>query len=426
MSSGKPTAIYLVSNPAAGARVTSELVGIVKRRLAERGIGVTDEFTTEAANDGVRIGSQLSIKLTANTDESQEPVTVVLFGGDGTTYEFLNGLYQDEQRAASLRQVQLIIVPTGTANALYAGLFPPETSHRYIVPPSAHDKAEEGHAWRLRSLEAFLSHRDTIAESLHDVTLARTRLTLADGTQKTILTHLVTSHALHAAILQDSEALRSEHPGVERFKLAAMKNLDKWVDGTLTLHGSYGDGRTSTVQQFHPEEQRFAPASDGPTIDVQGPIFYLVCASTDRLEPSFVPAPFAFPAKKHIASEADKHGSDRLQQLSRPADTLDIVVIRPLRDPAIRAILSNAGGSLARQNWEDNDTSKARKAFADLRAVPITRAMYSEGKHVFLRYPDADGNPTDDLSPDNRGVPVIEYYRCAGYTWKPVSYCELT
>lgn len=43
--------------------------------------------------------------------------------------------------------------------------------------------------------------------------------------------------------------------------------------------------------------------------------------------------------------------------------------------------------------------------------------MYSEGKHVSLRY----GEDDSELKNDNEGLTVVEYYRCAGYRWLPVS-----
>ncbi|CAO1625695.1 unnamed protein product [Sympodiomycopsis kandeliae] len=406
MSEKEQQEIYLVSNPAAGAEATDELVQIVKNQLNNHRRKITAEYATKSPLDGVRIGKELYKRVTAGrpSNEARETV-IILFGGDGTTYELLNGLYGDSAQnntadTETVPSIKLVIAPTGTANALYAGMYPPESSARHTSAP--HQASPGPHDWRLLAFNRFLSNDSSTP--LFNLTLSASALELADGSRKSVLTHIVASHALHAAILADSEALRSEHPGVERFKMAAMQNIDKWIDGTLTLLPPTRDEDT-TVQVFNPEKNSFDTLPSG-NLKLQGPIFYMVCTPTDRFEPTFVPAPFAFPSD----------GSDNSHSgLERPSDVLDIVLIRPSLDPLISKTLSADKTT----SWEGQDTSEARKLFAEKRAVPITQAMYQEGKHVYLRYPGQDEASDKDLSPENKGAPVIEYYRVGGYAWQP-------
>lgn len=327
------------------ARVAPWLRSVVHGDLASVKI-----YATEPEHGARRIGAALA---------HEPPSLLVVLGGDGTLHELLEGLLGARSRLS--RPVHVVLVPTGTANALYASLYRP------TVPEAA-----ESDAWRLLALAA----RTTAP--------AQALTVLRVHTPAAHLACVVTSHALHAAILRDSEALRAEHPGVERFKMAAMQNVATWYRARLTLHaGACG------VRVYDPQTEAFVDASDYERTDagdvvVDGPFVYMNAMVVERLEPTFVPAPFA---SGHCRAS-----------LRRPREALDVVVLRPGRSPVIKA---------------DADAD-ARRAFGE---GPLTevlmRGMYSEGAHVAYVY-GADGR----VVPHGPGTPVVEYFRAAGYTWE--------
>lgn len=114
-------------------------------------------------------------------------------------------------------------------------------------------------------------------------------------------------------------------------------------------------------------------------------------------------------------------------------------MIRPLRDPSVRKNLTKLGlethlndkvDSRESQLWDTDDTLELRKKFAETRLGPITVGMYSGGKHVGLGYKEEPqeidqsrelGFEDLDQEGAGAGVEVVEYYRCKGYEWNPVS-----
>lgn len=378
--------LYLVVNPKSGANVAQDVLrNHVEPLLRSRGVEVVKRYETRAAGDGERIGKEIRSR------NDKEAIDVILLGGDGTTHELLQGLFSSDT-AQQTPTVRFVLVPTGTANALYAGIYPPDSSSRHRQDD--HDDDGDENSGRLRSLRAYLSN----SSNHYPLSLMSTSL---QGQATPTLTHIITSHALHAAILHDSEALRATHPGIERFKVASAQNAVRWVDGRLELQPREGG---NGVEVFDPKQKRFVPCEDAM---VEGPFWYMICTTTDRLEPAFVPAPFTAP----------NDGGGGHDELARPRDALDVVVIRPLRDPIVRQHLNSLSERKPATYWDSEESRPAREAFARARATPLTQAMYSEGKHVYLRYGEGDG----ELKEDDEGLPVVEYYRCAGYRWLPVS-----
>ena len=336
---GSVSKIHVVTNPAAGARQSKTVLAdeVIPLLPSDRPV---QHWETTGARDGERIGAAIR-------DETGENGTadVVLLGGDGTTHEVLNGFFSSPTSA----RIQVALVPTGTANALHAAMYPGQG--------------------RLDSLRALVGAKQG---HLFPLTLTLNTTTDTHAKEHTRLTHLITSHALHAAILHDSDAVRAEHPGIERFKLAAQMNATNWIGGSLRL---LAEGQQ--VKRFNPQSKSFEPHPS----ELDGPFLYLAALTTDRLEPAFVPAPFssAFP------SEATD------ENLQRPPDAIDIVVVRPTRDPQV--------------NDQELET---RIQFATTRLTEITQDMYSAGKHVGLTY-------------DRPDEPVVEYFRASGYEFTPVS-----
>ena len=217
------------------------------------------------------------------------------------------------------------------------------------------------------------------------LTLAKTTLLSKDGKkrEKTSVSAVVTSTALHASILHDSEALRASHPGIERFKIAAQQNITRWYHASVNLLPPQG----SSVQIYDATQNAFVPfklAQQDGIVTLEGPFaYFLSTVNVDRLEPAF-----------RITSLFSSLPPD--PKLS----TLDVVVIRPLRDKSIR---------------EDSDYD--REIFAK-KSMAVLGAAYQDGKHVKLRYKGKDGEVVDDAK---EGDLVVEYFRVGGWEWIPVS-----
>ena len=79
---------------------------------------------------------------------------------------------------------------------------------------------------------------------------------------------------------------------------------------------------------------------------------------------------------------------------------MDLIILRPLRDPRVRAELT-----LARQEevWK-------------LRAREVLGQAYNNGVHVDLTYMKGEGVDTEVRG---SGEVVVEYFRCAGFEWTP-------
>ncbi|WFD27851.1 hypothetical protein MNAN1_002857 [Malassezia nana] len=206
---------------------------------------------------------------------------------------------------------------------------------------------------------------------------------------------VVASHALHAAILRDSEALRSNYPGIERFKIASKENAATWFDATLILQ-PLEDGHVLT---YDPIKHTFVPVNaalddylchgDG-RVEVPGVFVYMNAMLVDRLEAEFVPAPFG-------GLRCEPH-------LRRPAGSVDVVVIRPYRNPRMRKLLH-----------EGENTKAMHDEYAqDVVQRVIFEGMYKGGSHVHFTY---TSNGQVDTEGHAGGPKVVEYFRVSGYEW---------
>ncbi|KAF8553395.1 hypothetical protein OG21DRAFT_1464151 [Imleria badia] len=295
-------------------------------------------------------------------------ITVVLGSGDGTLHEIVNhlafantGMRDDDQ---SFRAIHFVLVPCGTANALYASFFRPAPSQKMV-------------AYKLQSLEAFLG-----APTSKPLTLSLTSLLgphHGQGDPRPVASIVVTSTALHAAILKDSEKLRKEIPGIERFKVAAQQNILKWYASHVKLLPTPSSG---VVHIYDPGKGDFVPcghsnASDSP-LDVPGPFaYFLSTVNVDRLEPEFRINPMI--------------------STSPPMDTsMDVVIVRPQRDPTFTL-----------------DTPQAREKFVQ-KIVAVLTTAYRDGIHINLRYSE-----NGDITESGGGNTVVECFRCGGWEWIP-------
>lgn len=313
-------------------------------------------------------------------------IDVVLVGGDGTTHEVLAGLYQpiyeewDKDRGNQpLPKIRLAIVPAGTANALYSAMYPDEWTQekqqQAANASSVEEIPEDVLVVMLKSVHALAESASMEAESeerLSGLPLMLNETITGEGVEGDSISHLVTSHALHAAILHDADTpeMRAKHKGIERFKAAAQMNATKWTYGELTLHPD-GSDEVGGVQRYSPRTKRFENVGEGK-VDLEGWFLYLNAMVTDRLESAFIPAPL----------------SSAFTRPGLPGTSIDVVIIRPMRDPEISI---------------DDEVGVVK--FAATRLGPITAGMYDGGKHIDLLYSDAQ--------------PMVEYFRCSAYDFIP-------
>ncbi|BEJ15762.1 hypothetical protein CspHIS471_0503670 [Cutaneotrichosporon sp. HIS471] len=333
-----------------------------------------DVHVTKGVNDAGRIGRELLHEREQRVSEGKvKPdgvTTVVVGGGDGTAHEFMEGVLEGVRGGAELGRWELVTLPLGTANALHSTLFPPDSVpvpltgrlEPLIAPGDMHALAS-----LIRALEGGAPR---------SLPVTQTTISNADP----IPSHIVLSTALHANILADSEAFRAEMPGIERFKVAAAANISVFFPARVQLLPS-----TKGVRTYDPRTRDWKAVPE-EEYTLEGPFgYFLSTTTTPRLEPTFVVAPTLarLPPAPHEG-------------------TMDIVVLRPMRDPKVRAADDKAAA------WAP-------------RAKEVLGAAYDDGRHIALVY---GRNGCVDLSArvpqhDEGGEPVVEVFRCAGFEWTP-------
>ncbi|KIJ69546.1 hypothetical protein HYDPIDRAFT_179323 [Hydnomerulius pinastri MD-312] len=354
--------VLVIYNPVCGDRTAKQFFDehVVPRLSAS-----IHTFEVTPTNGEGEAGKQV-IKF---LQEHEGDVTVVLGSGDGTLNEIVNELafvtLKGVRENVPSTAIRLVLVPCGTANALYATLFN-STS------------VEDTVAYRLLSLDAFIKGSTT-----RPLTLAFTSLSGPPTTQQSrphvSVSVVVTSTALHAAILHDSESLRETIPSIERFKVAAQQNIKKWYNSHVKLLPMPSTG---VVQIYDPEKGDFVPHEESneesPILDVYGPFaYFLSTVNVDRLEPSFVICPMISKSPPRDAS-------------------MDVVMARPQRDPTFSL-----------------DTPQAREEFAK-KSIAFLTAAYQDGDHINLRYGE-----NGEITKSGAGETIVEYFRCGGWEWVP-------
>jgi hypothetical protein len=318
--------------------------------------------------------------------QTKGPVDIVLGSGDGTLHEILSVLYRTPATEPR-RDIIFALVPCGTANALFSSLFP-------ITP-------FESEALKLSKIPALRALLNPTPQS-RPLRLAQSILlpsldgdTDASRAIGSSLAAVVTSTALHAGILHDSESLRATMPSLDRFKIAAQRNITKWYHARARLFtvtsstpaGSLIPG----IEIFDPTEGSFVSyhgdgaTHDGGIVELEGPFAYFVSTvNVDRLEPSFriTPSQVTFPPAP----------------TSTPA-VMDLVVVRPLRDPSVMG-----------------ESDEARERFSH-KTMAVMAGAYRNGAHVSMRY----GPEGAIVEGQADGDTVVEYFRCHAWEWIPVS-----
>jgi hypothetical protein len=187
--------------------------------------------------------------------------------------------------------------------------------------------------------------------------------------------------ALHASILDIAESLRSEHPGIERFKIAAGQSITQWSQARLIVkhpHEIYDPVTTSFKQGI----------VTGDSEGIAGPFaYFLTTTNVDRLEQEFRITPLA--TSIPITSEDG---------------WMDVVIIRPSRDP-----------SIGKDGLQSQDEAIRQKFSAT--TMQVLWSAYKDGSHVSLGY-DASGKVIDTAERGEKAV--VEYLRVKKWEWIPV------
>jgi hypothetical protein len=359
----------VIYNPAGGDRTAKQFVeDHVLPLLKANDIPVARIVETEHAGHAGAVAFEFVDSTVSG------PLDIIVASGDGTIHEIVSTIalapsYKNRSPATPA-QVNLVLVPCGTANALYSSLF---------LPKPNDDPVQYG----LQGIHAFIkkAKRVPLTLAITDILAPPTGKGSALVREKTTVSAVVTSTALHASILHDSEALRAEIPSMERFKVAAHQNIARWYSACAKLLPSKSTG---VVEIWNPFEEKFVPHAesdeDDPYVDIDGPFTYFLSAvNVDRLEPAFQITPL-------VTTEP------------RTGAFLDIVVVRPYRDASLSGL----------------EAEEEKEIFAK-KSGEVLRAAYQSGNHINLRY-----NSTGKVVSDGEGELVVEYFRCGGWEWIPV------
>jgi hypothetical protein len=356
--------LLVIYNPVSGDRTAAKLTtDTILPLLATHNVTPDKVAATEYAGHAGKL--LLSYIDSLASSIRAEPITLVLVSGDGTLHEIVNALHSARSKQEEpVPILRIVLIPGGTANALHATFFPPPASSSTAQPTL------------LASLRSFLS---ATAPRLIPLTFAHTVLPGSENpdgipiASSDVVSVVVTSTALHAAILHDSEALRASVPGVERFKIAAVQNTTTWYHARARLLGP--------VQRYDVTSGAFVNvAEEEEPLELSGPFaYFLSTVNVDRLEPLFRIAP--------------------LQRALPPppgTQTMDVLIMRPLRDPT----LEGKADEVEREKFKE-------------RLWDVIGGAYQDGAHIKARYESQDGKAD--------GLPVVEYFRVRGWEWIPVS-----
>lgn len=379
--------LIVIYNPVSGDRTAAKLTtDTIIPLLATHNVTPDKVAATEYAG---HVGELiLSYIDSLAPSSSTEPITLVLVSGDGTLHEIANALHSARsKREGSFPSLRIALIPGGTANALHSTFFPPSTSS--TTEPTL-----------FASLLSFLS----TTPRLIPLTFAQTTICSSPtllalrnphkfpfaasfrsaSSDVDVISAVVTSTALHAAILHGSEALRASVPGIERFKLAAEQNATTWYRGSLKLLPPVQeyDVNTGAFIDLVPEDEVVGSmgGSVGGSVGPSGPFaYFLSTVNVDRLEPLFRIAPL----QRTMPSPPDAH-------------TMDVLVVRPFLDISLNG----------------KSDEEQREKFKE-RLWSVLNAAYQDGAHITAQYDSPDGK--------TKGMPVVEYFRVGGWQWTPVS-----
>lgn len=369
----RPTEWHVIWNPAAGKRrAKAWLEQLVIPLLTFAGVHFkVHESSLPTDND--RKDESFYQAIFDSTPDQAEPIDrchpkVILMGGDGTTYDFLNRITTyDRSGKPIVPSFELITIPLGTANALF-----------FSAHPSASDLNEPRNVLRSLLLALFSTTAPPTDQLSKILQLAHVRV--FDNDQKLMhqaIAHVVISTALHAAILLTADRLRDnpEFEGSSRFYEAFKRNNTKiWKASLrLLLIDPVDSGSSNSILRYEPDDEKFISISESH-LDalIEGEFSYLTSCLIDRLEAKFVIAPM----RSSLTYESNH--------------SIDIVVLRPKRDTRIQELVGEELGNAS--------------------ATQLTEVMAgasNSGSHLNTTLPD--------------GQPTVEYFRCGGWEWRPSS-----
>lgn len=161
--------------------------------------------------------------------------------------------------------------------------------------------------------------------------------------------------------------------------MAAARNLGVFFQARLRLLPA----QHSDIQQYDPKSRSFVKPYTIDNGDVlEGPFSYVLSTTIcERLEPTFV----INPTLKTIPP-------------GNKSETMDLVVLRPLRDPDVHRATSEEQP----EKWKT-------------RAMEVIGQAYKEGAHVDLIYPDQGGQTVNG----GDGAVAVETFRVGGFEWTP-------
>ncbi|KAF8939709.1 hypothetical protein BGZ58_008898 [Dissophora ornata] len=214
------------------------------------------------------VQSRSVVNGSAITRPSSATLQVMVLGGDGTVHEIVNGVLRGVEGTefvsdAFRPKVEFSIIPTGTGNAI-------STSLGVTSVQDALDRFFAGKTVPLRPMTVSTRVERDWETKLYTV--------------------VVNSLGLHCATVYDAEEFR--HLGNERFRQAAMKNIEnlKQYECQVVFYGtvqSYDRSSQSLVANSTSDDTNCATAT------LPGPFTYLLISKQASLEPGFTPAPLA-------------------------------------------------------------------------------------------------------------------------------------
>lgn len=295
---------------------------------------------------------------------------ILVAGGDGTLHDIVNILaLQPSKAGGALPAADFIIIPSGTANALYSSSYP--DLEKAISHPLLPSDIDQPSAYKLLSVLAYID-KQKAGTSPSALTVSRTQVLGPENQDPTSTLHaiVVASTSLHAGILHTSEKYRATIPGIERFKQAAADNILNWGEAKVELLPT-SSSSAQAPQVYVTKTKTFEPARE---TTLEGPFFYfLSTVNVDRLETKFVITPLATSLP------------------SATPDTLDLVVVRPARRPGYKT-----------------NTLEERQAFVAF-AMEFFGGAYADGKHLETVFSEKGEEPAF----------MTEYYRVGGWKWTP-------
>lgn len=372
--------LLLLYNPVCGNRTAKQLVDehVLPALKAGQATPVAIVGTERPGHAGELVLQFLSKYNTHSAD-------VAVVSGDGTIHEIINALYENPASDSKPYVINFIIIPAGTANALFSSFFAGTPSGDIDSP-----------AYKLQSVHAYLADVNPRPVNVTTTTVVPARpanhpmAVSAWRPRITVRSIVVTSTSLHASILHDSERLRASHPGIERFKIAAQGNITRWYHASVRLFPLPAPS-SPEVLRYSPETRTFQVLNSGFVEDTGGAValpdsaysYFLSSSSVDRLEPEFCITPL-------------------MTRLPPSGPGVDVVVVRPLNDPSL-----------------NTETLEARTKFASKAGV-ILGGAYKGGEHVDLTYSENGDIVPYEEEHAGKTLPV-EYFRCGGWEWAPVS-----